>query len=333
MNAEMECHPRPRLSLKVAYFLSDTSEPGRGNFWVIPGSHLRDKLERPADGIGQPEGAVPVLAKPGTAVFFDRRLWHTASPNWSDVTRKVLFYGYGYRWIPHQGRHDGAGPLARQRPDPPPAAGRGRQLQRPLTRPPTTTCRCASGCASTAPTRRNSSSWVSRLMQPHESPGVAARRAKPHSARTSPRRLLLWIFTGLFLGRVLGQILVAFLGVRFLPPMPEWYSGLLPYPLLLPVQIVLLAWMFYLNWGVARGRVLAAPRPGLGRFLLAFSVLYALFMVARYFISGALHPERRWWPPGTIPIVFHWVLATYLWTLGRLALRSDASPASPPANP
>ena len=99
VNLEMESHPRPRLSLKVAYFLSDVSEPGRGNFWVIPTSHRNDTLERPADGIGQPDGAMPVLARPGTAVFFDRRLWHAASPNWSDVTRKVLFYGYGYRWI------------------------------------------------------------------------------------------------------------------------------------------------------------------------------------------------------------------------------------------
>lgn len=99
VNQEMESHPRPRLSLKVAYFLSDTSEAGRGNFWVIPGSHKRDELERPPDGLGQPEGAVPVLARPGAAVFFDRRLWHTASPNWSDVTRKILFYGYGYRWL------------------------------------------------------------------------------------------------------------------------------------------------------------------------------------------------------------------------------------------
>jgi ectoine hydroxylase-related dioxygenase (phytanoyl-CoA dioxygenase family) len=99
VNVEMESHPRPRLSLKVAYFLSDTSEAGRGNFWIVPGSHTWDTLERPANGVGQPEGAIPVLAKPGTAVFFDRRLWHTASPNWSDMTRKVLFYGYGYRWI------------------------------------------------------------------------------------------------------------------------------------------------------------------------------------------------------------------------------------------
>lgn len=99
VNVEMESHPRPRLSLKVAYFLSDVSEEGRGNFWIIPGSHLQDKLQLPNGGVGQPDGAIPVTVRPGTVVFFDRRLWHTASPNWSDVTRKVLFYGYGYRWI------------------------------------------------------------------------------------------------------------------------------------------------------------------------------------------------------------------------------------------
>ncbi len=99
VNQEMESQPRPRLSLKVAYFLSDTSQAGRGNFWIIPGSHLRDDLECPASGKGQPAGAVAVRAGAGSAVFFDRRLWHTASPNWSQMARKVLFYGYGYRWI------------------------------------------------------------------------------------------------------------------------------------------------------------------------------------------------------------------------------------------
>ncbi len=99
VNQEIETHPRPRLSLKVAYFLSDLSKPGRGNFWVVPGTHLSDTMSFPAEGQGQPEGAMPVLAKPGTAVLFDRRLWHAGSPNWSELTRKVLFYGYGYRWI------------------------------------------------------------------------------------------------------------------------------------------------------------------------------------------------------------------------------------------
>lgn len=98
VNADIEVHPRPRLSLKVAYFLSDTSEPDRGNFWIVPGSHRKDTLERPEQE-GQPEGAIPVCVRPGTAVFFDRRLWHAASPNWSDITRKVLFYGYSYRWL------------------------------------------------------------------------------------------------------------------------------------------------------------------------------------------------------------------------------------------
>src|SRR5712691_11203387 len=50
VNVEMESgagQPRPRLSLKVAYFLSDVSEPGRGNFHILPGSHLQDRIDRP----------------------------------------------------------------------------------------------------------------------------------------------------------------------------------------------------------------------------------------------------------------------------------------------
>ena len=108
VNIEMETHPRPRLSLKVAYFLTDVSEPGRGNFYIRPGSHYsdvpipeseisRDPREKTSSDI--PDDAIPVCVEPGTAVLFDRRLWHSRSPNTSDITRKALFYGYGYRWI------------------------------------------------------------------------------------------------------------------------------------------------------------------------------------------------------------------------------------------
>lgn len=99
LNQDMETEPRPRISIKVAYFLTDVSVEGRGNFWVVPGSHLHNQIELPASGIGQPKGAVPVMVKAGTAVIFDRRIWHTATPNFSSIVRKVLFYGYGYRWI------------------------------------------------------------------------------------------------------------------------------------------------------------------------------------------------------------------------------------------
>jgi hypothetical protein len=35
----------------------------------------------------------------------------------------------------------------------------------------------------------------------------------------------------------------------------------------------------------------------------------------------ALYPERRWLGTGTIPIVFHWVLAAYLFTLAHFHAR------------
>ena len=53
----METHPRPRVSLKVAYFLTDCTETNRGNFHAVPGSHLRNKLEMPEDEDLDPAGA------------------------------------------------------------------------------------------------------------------------------------------------------------------------------------------------------------------------------------------------------------------------------------
>ena len=83
LNIELDGNPRPRVSLKVAYFLTDTSQPHRGNFTVVPGSHLRNELELPGDG-SDPPGATEIRAKPGDAVFFDRRLWHAAGRNRSE---------------------------------------------------------------------------------------------------------------------------------------------------------------------------------------------------------------------------------------------------------
>jgi hypothetical protein len=123
----------------------------------------------------------------------------------------------------------------------------------------------------------------------------------------------LWLLSALFLARVLGQLAVAFAGVTWLPPMPEWYSGLLPYPVLLPTQGLILVLMARLNLQATRRRGwCTVTRPRLSRGLLAFAALYAASMAVRYVVSGELHPDRRWWPPGSIPIVFHVVLAAYL---------------------
>ena len=99
LNVELEGNPRPRVSLKIGYFLTDTTEPNCGNFSVVPGSHLRNEVEIPAASGEGPMGAVQIRVPAGTAVFFDRRIWHTGSANLSNRTRKVLFYGYSYRWL------------------------------------------------------------------------------------------------------------------------------------------------------------------------------------------------------------------------------------------
>lgn len=94
--------PRPMLSLKVAYVLSDLSEPGRGATKIIPGSQKWNSLPRPAGGPRHqpdPAGAMEIIARPGDAFIFDRRLWHSRSTNRSQLTRKMLFIGYTYRWI------------------------------------------------------------------------------------------------------------------------------------------------------------------------------------------------------------------------------------------
>ena len=96
-NRDLETDPRPRLSLKVAFFLTDLRSPDRGNFLVVPGSHVRNTLERASDD--DAPAAIPILAAPGDAVVFDRRLWHMRGPNPSDRVRKALFFAYTYRWI------------------------------------------------------------------------------------------------------------------------------------------------------------------------------------------------------------------------------------------
>jgi ectoine hydroxylase-related dioxygenase (phytanoyl-CoA dioxygenase family) len=99
VNEEIECHPRPRLSLKIGYYLTDVNGSDWGNTLLLPSSHFLDELDCPDDGVSTPPGAIPLRVPAGSALILDRRLWHSRSPNFGPHTRKVIWIGYAYRWL------------------------------------------------------------------------------------------------------------------------------------------------------------------------------------------------------------------------------------------
>lgn len=90
--------PAPLLSIKVAFYLSDLSESGRGQTYVIRGSHKTS--EQSPGNFELPDSAQPICVSAGSAMLFDRRMIHSIrSPNESDIVRKAIFIQYAYRWM------------------------------------------------------------------------------------------------------------------------------------------------------------------------------------------------------------------------------------------
>lgn len=125
---------------------------------------------------------------------------------------------------------------------------------------------------------------------------------------------VLWLLTILFATRVVGQVLVARRAPAWLPPMHDW--NLMPYRLLLPAQLVILGVMTWIDvsFSVSSGPPVDRAE-AFGWALIVFGALYAGAMVVRYAVRMSRRPSERWFG-GTIPIVFHLVLATYLYALG-----------------
>lgn len=143
---------------------------------------------------------------------------------------------------------------------------------------------------------------------------AASIQPTPSTRRYAPA---LWALLALFCLRVLGQMLVAFFGVDWLPSMEQWYSGLLPYHVLLPAQLLIIALLAKVCLDFSRGQgYFVEPHLTFGTYLLWFGYVYLAVMLVRYPVRMYLHPEARWFGQ-TIPIFFHWVLAIYLILVGR----------------
>jgi len=86
----------PRLSCKIAFWLTDLKNADGGNIYLKPGSHLDKFLHKPGDSM---EGAIPLMVNHGDILIFDRRILHGRSINKSSFERRVIFLEYCVRWL------------------------------------------------------------------------------------------------------------------------------------------------------------------------------------------------------------------------------------------
>jgi hypothetical protein len=94
--------PIPLFQLKVGYYLTDMTQPWRGNLTLVPGSHL-SRAELPAEDRRRREffpGALQVCAPAGSLILFHNAIWHTASPYAPGAPgRQMLYYAYEHPWM------------------------------------------------------------------------------------------------------------------------------------------------------------------------------------------------------------------------------------------
>ena len=91
----------PLVGIKICYCLTDFTGPGCGMTLMARTSHLKDEpLAIRRDEIDPADVEVCDLQlNAGDALLFENRIFHTAAPNRSARTSKVLMYGYAYRWM------------------------------------------------------------------------------------------------------------------------------------------------------------------------------------------------------------------------------------------
>ena len=91
----------PLVGIKVCYCLTDFHAPNSGMTLMARATHLRTEPLKIPKGEVDPLGieVKDLQLNAGDALFFENRIFHTAAPNRSNRTSKVVIYGYSYRWM------------------------------------------------------------------------------------------------------------------------------------------------------------------------------------------------------------------------------------------
>jgi hypothetical protein len=111
----------------------------------------------------------------------------------------------------------------------------------------------------------------------------------------------------------MGQIEVVLLSRSWLPPFRAWESGLIPYSVLLPVQIVLIAWMAIVATDHWRGAgYFWVTHRSTRRRLKIIAGIYFTVMLLRLAITVAIPPHTLL-ERGLIPVLAHWDLTAFIY--------------------
>lgn len=151
-------------------------------------------------------------------------------------------------------------------------------------------------------------------------------QARPVAERW--RIAALWTCLAVFVLRVLGQLEVLLLAPSLLPPFGAWESGLVPYVLLLPLQILLIAALTVMAVDHGRGGGFFWVSGDSTRLRLRLcAAIYAAVMAVRLAVT-ALLPPHTLLARGLIPICAHWDLALFMVLLSYAPARAAEPPMS-----
>jgi hypothetical protein len=135
--------------------------------------------------------------------------------------------------------------------------------------------------------------------------------------RTVSAATLLWTCVALFAARVIGQLETWLVAPPWLPDMDAWFSGLLPYEVLLPAQIAILMLMAVVAWNPRiRNGSFARSHPRAAEALRILAGIYFFVMAIRLGVN-VFDNGTDFWREGAIPVAFHWVLALFVLVSGR----------------
>ena len=131
----------------------------------------------------------------------------------------------------------------------------------------------------------------------------------------------LAILLGLFCFRVLAQLLQRYLELPFLPPFDAWQSGAVPYEVLLTSQILIIVFYARILQRIMTRQM--QPNRSQGWIFFITGLIYFLAMVLRLAIGLTGLSEHHWFR-SYLPILFHFVLSSYLIVVGNFHMQATA---------